>query len=92
MRTIYKYTINTARRQTDFHFPKDAEVIHVAMKDDATEINVNFWVEANFNEKRELHKFIIYGTGHEINDGDTYVGTAVGRTFVWHLYEVHDAG
>lgn len=98
MRTIHKYSVSLDKKlgllPIDIALPSGARVIHVGMKPDATDLNINFWVELEASlpddpsDVQKVRRYTVYGTGHDIQDGDIYMGTAVGHNFVWHLYEV----
>ncbi len=53
------------------------------------------WCEVDASlEASEQHDFVVYGTGEEIVEPEGerhYVGTAIGDTFVWHVFEVPTA-
>lgn len=49
---------------------------------------LTLWGEVENDLKHCERRFEIYGTGHRINDGNRYIGSAVVGRYVWHVYEV----
>jgi hypothetical protein len=51
---------------------------------------VEFWAEQDTNALTRARAFQVFGTGHPLPDGATWVGTCtrLNNGLVWHLYEV----
>lgn len=93
MKAIYKYRIESDRHEP-IEMPKGAKVLSVGMQG----TDIFFWAEVDtVTDEKEKRYFIVYETGHRINDelNLKYVGTIVNEntilitTFhVFHIYEV----
>lgn len=89
MRTIWKYDIRVGEEVQQLWAP-GTKIVHVApdeMHDDAAQ----FWLEhdkALAGTGRRVTLYLL-GTGHPIPDGYTHIGTAVGETYVWHLFALY---
>lgn len=87
MKTIYKYPVKITDAFT-VDLPVGAEILTVQMQNDEPCMWVLVELEPGI---RETRAFRIYGTGHMVNDKDSYIGTFQqhdGR-LVWHLFEVN---
>jgi len=88
MRTIFKYQLKVDDEQSVL-MPKDAEILCV--KEVKGDVFIYAYVDKNAIKEERF--FIIYGTGHEIeNDmwsNKKYIGTFVmlNDNFVGHLFE-----
>jgi hypothetical protein len=87
MRTIYKYQLKVTDEQ-DLLMPKDAEILCIK------EVNGEVCIYAYVDNQaiKESRRFLIYGTGHEIENDmwskRKYIGTFVKQNgFVGHLFE-----
>lgn len=85
MMTIWKYEFHLRDGQQCVRVPEGAELHHVH----AQKGMVCLWAEVNPHAKTVERLFVVHGTGHPIESGDRYVGTAHINGFVWHLFEVH---
>lgn len=54
---------------------------------------VEFWAIHDDDGMQQQRAFVVVGTGQEIPDGATHIGTAVapGGLLVWHLFELSAA-
>ena len=81
----------TIGQTTEVEFDATGALLHVDIK--AGEDVVSLWA-TDFGEgtARVKRRFIVAGTGHEIDDGRhaRHVGTALDpeREYVWHVFEV----
>lgn len=87
MKTIFKYQLKVTDEQSVL-MPKDAEILCVK------DINNEVFIYAYVNKEaiKEERYFIVYGTGHEIENDmwskRKYIGTFVKQNgFVGHLFE-----
>jgi hypothetical protein len=86
---MYRYEIRVDDREQTLRLK--GEIRHVALKPDTIDL-VEIWAEHDYLTPESVRTFRVFGTGHEIPPGLTYVGTT-GRAygypsgFVWHLYE-----
>lgn len=90
MKTVHRYVMRVDGYAHAFDLT--GPVVHVGMHHDA----VNFWALAGVEARRE-RTFQVYGTGFDVPDGATYVGTAIDEAaaadvtiigeLVWHLFE-----
>lgn len=85
MKTIYKYAIpNTSL--LELNLTKGAIVRHFGEQNNILMIWVELWPHGL---EREVRKFVIKGTGWDIEDDLKYIATVVCTSgYVWHLYEV----
>lgn len=97
---VYKYQIPVNDQDHIFHLGIEAEIVHVDLQDHADVVVM--WVLHNDQEPiQEPKAFRVFGTGHQIPDEYTYVGTTLYRTvknshwesasiqspLVWHLFQ-----
>ena len=88
MKRIFKYTLQT-KDSFELLLPKGLRILKLGM----SKGNPCVWALINPNEFiHEIHRFRIFGTGHEISDEEfarlTYIDTYFEGSFVWHLFEV----
>lgn len=88
-RTIWKFPI-TVGGITPINIPVGAQV-RLAALDPASGAPA-IWIELDPEAPMINRRFVIYGTGHEIEgDGgspsDLHVGSLIDGDFVWHIYE-----
>ena len=84
MRTIHKYPLGDGGVQGDMLTGK---VVHVG-HDPAGQACI--WVDGPDDEAR-WRRFQLRGTGHQVGDNWTHVGTFVEGPFTWHVYENPEA-
>ena len=87
----------STRRMLRYTVPVDGIPCRVELTGDplalgalACGAGIEFWAEHADAAECRVRTFTIVGTGHQIPDGATYVGTAP-RTpegLVWHLFEL----
>lgn len=67
--------------------PADAAPIHVGRDpevfDDISVVAV--WFEVDTDAAVIEHQFSLIGTGHELPNGQRYIGTAITPPFAWHV-------
>jgi hypothetical protein len=88
MRVVYKYPLHFigSGHVVAVDLPKDAEILRVDKQDG----DCYLWALVNAHKSSEQRKFVLYGTGTEI-DKDLnlkYVNTFFDTFFVWHIFEV----
>ena len=90
MKTIWKFNIQRIKEVQNIEMPVGAKVLSIQ-----TQRNEAFiWALVDPEAVRENRSFIIYGTGHDINDIEnlTYIDTyQVGfmlDILVFHLFEI----
>ena len=83
MDRIYKYPLYLAAGIQYVSMPAGAEIVHFAMQRDQPFI----WAKVNPYAAMLQREFWILGTGHDISDNLTYIGTTQHGAFVWHLFE-----
>lgn len=86
MSVIWKFALNPVKEQT-LQMPAGAKVLHVAVQYD----NLYLWAQCDTDVPKEDRSFLIFGTGHEVDDskvGD-YLGTGMiyGGQIVCHVFE-----
>lgn len=86
MKTIWKYILDIVDDQ-EFNIPKESKIVHIGEQNG----KLCMWVEhedPSVFDKENIRSFGVFGTGERIiNPYHQYVGTSVGDSFVWHLYE-----
>lgn len=79
-KAIWKFPMGMA---TTHEMPEGAEFLHLAKQGE----EVCAWFLLVPENKKEVRKFRLYGTGHEIPMSERYLGTVHSPLFVWHLFE-----
>lgn len=91
MKRVYKYQVSINHR-SDILLPKGAEILSFQAQGETLQV----WalVDAGADVRTERRRFLVYGTGHEINhpvEKLKYIGTSqmsVNReSLVLHLFE-----
>jgi hypothetical protein len=83
MKTIYKYTVR--RSCNKIAIPKGASILSVNMQG----ADCCMWALVDSNAETEEREFEIVGTGWQLYDNLSYVGTCFANDgFVWHIVEV----
>lgn len=88
MNRVYKYTFPT-QDVFELALPIGARILKLGMsKGDPC-----VWVLVDPDKtQHEIHRFLIFGTGHDISDEElatlTYVDTYFEGPLVWHVFEV----
>ena len=80
---MYKWTLEVGGPQT-IRVPEGVVIRHVGSQEDRPVI----WAEVDPEREWLPRAFCVIGTGHPIPNHATYIGTAVGMAFVWHIYEL----
>lgn len=93
MRTVWKFpiaigSITTISIPSDDEIPPSRPLVVLAALDPASG-GPAIWVELNPDAPRIDRHFIVHGTGHEVKENETHVGSMIDRGFVWHIYERH---
>jgi len=84
MKEVWKFTLSM---NSIVSMPKDAEVLHVHRQGD----DVCLWALIDYDNPRELRRFITVGTGHSMPDEPhKYIGTThFGEgALVLHVFEI----
>lgn len=90
MRAVHKITVPVNDKAVPFQLPPGTEILHVGCQSRDPRF-VSAWYEVILPIfSTETRSFQVFGTGHEVPPGPSYVGTAIvpDRNLVWHLYEV----
>lgn len=82
--TMWKYEFELSDDPQPKDMPRDAQLLHVEAQDGL----ITLWALVVPDRKPERRSFVIHGTGHPVDPDSRYVGTALIRPFVWHLFEV----
>ena len=82
MRIIHKYQLELGDQTIEL--PKDSKIVYVGQQYGS----LKMWVDHDIDMPKERRVFTIFGTGHPIPDGVTYIGTVPCDPFVWHVYEL----
>ena len=85
MKQIWKYPIKIGERIIEM--PKGAKILCVKEQFE----QICLWVEVYPANKKEKRHFIVYGTGHIINDtAQIYLGSVklLGGALIYHIYEL----
>jgi len=81
MRTIWKFPIPVADDIFEVLMPKGAQLLHVGMDDSMTEVWL--WALVETEVDKEIRRFRIYGTGHQIKPN---VGTGYNTYDTYGIY------
>lgn len=82
---IYKYLLNRYGIVQDIELPRDAVILHVGTQADKVYVWALIDSDYKTTEKRKLR---LYYTGDPIeNEPLKYIGTCVGGSLVYHLFE-----
>ena len=84
---IWKYQIGIADGVVGFDMPEDTRIVEVHSQDEVDVLT--FWAEVDPTRTKTRRYFGVVGTGHEVQDRTTYIGSMHVPPFVWHLYEAH---
>ena len=85
MKTIYKYTVTGLPLQNKIEMPMGATILSVNMQG----ADFCMWALVDTNAETEEREFEIVGTGWELDDNMSYIGTCFANDgFVWHIVEV----
>jgi len=81
---IWKFPLELADDQM-FDMPEGAQVLYCAVDPKIDQLCL--WVRVTPENKKELRRFVIVGTGHPIPDHVVqYYGSAIAGPFVWHVW------
>ena len=85
MRTIYKYELSLTDDIQTINLPRGAHILRFGEQDG----QVVMWVDVRTDNEKDLHTFLIVGTGHDITDyPSVYLDTVqMSNGLVWHIYE-----
>lgn len=81
-RHILKYELQPLYLKTEIDLPVGFEIIKVGMQGDTPCI----WVIANLEHDVSKRTFQVLGTGFEVDENLTHLGTDIGDPFVWHFF------
>ena len=83
MRTIHKHEIR--HTHTTVTMPTGARIVHVANQRETACI----WFDCDDSNELIRRDFRVFGTGHEVPEGLSYVGSVLVAegTVVWHVFE-----
>lgn len=89
---VYKYPVQLSSSHFILDLPLGAKVLTVQTQGDAASQHAQLWALVEKSKPTERRKFQVYGTGHDIPDGQEleYIGTYqqfIGD-LVWHVFEV----
>lgn len=77
---IWKYPMGMS---STHEMPFGAEFLALQAQGDVAQA----WFLVIPDQPKEVRKFKLYGTGHEIPMREQYLGTLQSPPFVWHLFE-----
>lgn len=87
MKTVYKYVIPFVDDgKFELEYPRYSNVVKIDMQNGVP----CMWIFVDTDSEVVKRKFRIYGTGHEVEDGNVYRGTFFQGMFVWHVFEVFE--
>jgi len=82
MRRVYKYPIPRSRSSFSIILPATWKFLRVSFQQE----NLFLWAEVDPEAVMREYSFSLYGTGHDIGPGRTYLTTYDDGPFVFHLY------
>ena len=88
MKTVFKFALD-AEDYVDVAMPAGAKILHVGGQMG----RIYIWALVDPNERQQLRRFRIAGTGHPISDEEStlfYLGTIhlAGDALIFHVFEV----
>lgn len=85
-RAVLKHVVHVDDEVHVFDMTENAEILHV---DSQLQNSVSFWFREDDDMLAEVvrRRFTIFPTGQSVPRGWEYVGTALDRRLVWHLFE-----
>ena len=84
MSVVWKYLVPVQDR-VELELPRGSMICHVAA-DGPTGLLV--WAIVDPAQPREIVHLRVYGTGHEIGQGNLeHIGTVQAGPYVWHVFE-----
>lgn len=86
-KAIHKFAVPASDVPTIVPMDETAVIVHVEPnpRDAGSAL---MWAIVDTTHEEVRREFVIYGTGHKIDEARRYVGTAVGPVLVWHIFEV----
>ena len=82
--TIAKYILPAGPSITHIEMPRGSTVLHVHMQGD----DLCLWALVDYDRPTEQRTFAVHGTGREIENAGSYIGTVHDQEFVWHVFEI----
>lgn len=89
MNSIYKYelqfTMGLGGTSCNVYVPKPVKLLTVGLQAG----KIHAWYEvakSEMNGETTEIKFFLFGTGWDVPEGLTYVGTVFQGSYVWHIY------
>jgi hypothetical protein len=85
MKHVYKYPLNSDT--TGLELSYRSKVLHVGLDRQGVP---SIWIEVPdkpYPPGSEIRTFTIFGTGWDIGDNATYIGTFHQDPYIWHVYE-----
>lgn len=86
MNTIYKFPLKPGQINK-ITMPIGAKILHVGIRHFDTP---TIWAAVETDADACTRTFDVRGTGQPMGDMNGYIGTAVGTTNVWHIFEIID--
>jgi len=83
MRKIFKYPLEINDSPQVINVNKNAKIVMVGNQDGT----LCLWIEVDDQALKDPRKFYVKGTGHPIPSWMCYIGSAIIKPFVWHVYE-----
>ncbi len=80
-RSVWKFSLELAEVQV-VPMPSGAQLLHVDMQAGT----LNLWALVDPTAEPEERKIAVVPTGHPAPSEAAYVGTAMDRPFVWHVF------
>lgn len=87
MRTIHKFPLPVE----PFVIPGGIRVVHVGPDPSDPDRDLpTVWVERDLDRMDEKLGLMFVGTGHDIPEGVTHVGSGQFGRFIWHVYQAQN--
>lgn len=92
MKTVYRYEINQAIN--DVNLPVGAKILSVGVAENGISSNViSLWALVDTEVGKETRRFLVFGTGADMSETETYnlefVGTIrKSNAYAFHIFEV----
>ena len=82
-KTFTRYRFDPANVEQRMEMPEGAVIRHAAMYGKS----IALWVDENPANPKEMREFTVRGSGQNLPEATTFVGTIMDPPFVWHIFE-----
>lgn len=89
MSVVWKFPLDWTADEQLIEVPTRSHCVRVAVQGEAHGIGtLTMRLVEEPAAETTTRRFVVRGTGHEVDGDATYLGTAESGAFVWHLFEL----